>query len=304
MYHERNRLGRGCLFDGGAIQLRGNAVNMVIDNVTAYKNRDGGYGSAISSFAANTLINNSRFVGNDYNNARSFGGTVHLAGSNSVFVNSYFENNRAYNGGAITTLSSNSIIKNITFINNRAVKFGGAIHVQDSPSNVDVSNCTFIGNYAGHTGGALRVTSTNAFGFKLTNSTFKNNHAYNYGGAVSIQSPNAIINNTYYDNNYVNKHDGGALDVGSNNVIVDNSTFNNNRAIFGGGVVWYKANGKLINSVFTNNFATVHDGGGIIGRERIVCHQDQSVIRPLMNKYRAFCINVILIIFMLIQVIW
>ncbi|WP_296859648.1 right-handed parallel beta-helix repeat-containing protein, partial [uncultured Methanobrevibacter sp.] len=250
-------------FDGGAIQLRGNAVNMVIDNVTAYKNRDGGYGSAISSFAANTLINNSRFVGNDYNNARSFGGTVHLAGSNSVFVNSYFENNRAYNGGAITTLSSNSIIKNITFINNRAVKFGGAIHVQDSPSNVDVSNCTFIGNYAGHTGGALRVTSTNALGFRLTNSIFKNNHAYNYGGAVSIQSPNAIINNTYYDNNYVNKHDGGALDVGSNNVIVDNSTFNNNRAIFGGGVVWYKANGKLINSVFTNNFATVHDGGGL-----------------------------------------
>ena len=250
-------------FDGGAVHIRSSGSNMVINNITAYKNHDGGYGSVISAFAPNILINNSRFIGNDYNNARSYGGTIHFAAANAKIYNSYFENNRAYNGGAITTLSANNIIQNVTFINNKAVKLGGAINVQGSPSNVKVTDCTFRGNYAGNVGGAIRVTSTNAQGFRLTNSTFKDNHAYNYGGAVSIQTANAIINNTYYDNNYVNKHDGGALDLNGANIIVDNSTFNNNRGVYGGGIAWYKSNGKLINSVFTNNYATGHDGGGL-----------------------------------------
>ena len=250
-------------YDGGAIQIRNTAVNMVINNITAYKNHDGGYGSVISAFADNILINNSRFLNNDYNNARNYGGTVHFGSTNARIYNSYFENNRAYSGGAITTLSANNIIQNVTFVNNRAVNLGGAINVQGSPANVAVSDCTFIGNYAGGAGGAIRVTSTNAQNFKLTNSIFKDNHAYNYGGAVSIQTANAVINNTYFDNNYVNKQSGGAIDLNGNNIIVDNSTFNNNRGIYGGGIAWYKPNGKLINSVFTNNYATGHDGGGL-----------------------------------------
>jgi len=250
-------------YDGGAIYAKSSAINLLIDNITAYKNKDGGYGSAIASFATGTLINNSKFISNDYNNARKYGATVYFAAARGKIYNSYFEKNRAYNGGAISTQSWNSEIKNVTFIGNRAVNLGGAINIQGSPSNINISDCSFNGNYAGTTGGAIRVTSTKTSGLAITNSSFKNNHAYRYGGAISVQSAGAKITGCYFDNNYVSKYNGGALDLNGANIIVDNSTFNNNRGIYGGAIAWFKSGGKLTNSVFTNNRATGHDGAGL-----------------------------------------
>ena len=250
-------------YDGGAVYIKSSAINLIINNITAYKNKDGGYGCAIASFATNTIINNSRFLNNDYNNARKYGATVYFAASGAKIYNSYFYQNRAYNGGAISTQSSNSVINNVTFVGNKAVYLGGAINVQGSPSNMVVSDCIFDNNYAGGAGGAIRVTSTKASNFKLLNSTFKNNHAYNYGGAVSVQSANVVINKCDFDNNYVSKVQGGALDLNGNYIIVDNSTFNNNRAISGGAIAWYRTGGKLLNSVFTNNVANKYDGGAL-----------------------------------------
>ncbi len=177
--------------------------------------------------------------------------TIHLAeGTFTGMGNTAVEINKAHQsqGGSLTIIGAgynktfidgsnvnymfqvdaDSIVKfvNITFINGKA-KNGGSIA---NTGNLTILSCIFQNNYATTSGGAIRSTSGN---LAIFNSLFNNNSAASYGGAVYAPSTMTTISSTNFTNNFAKN--SGAV----------------------------SASGTILNSYFSNNYATSNYGGSL-----------------------------------------
>ena len=277
---------------GGAIYWSGHdgeVINSEFYNNTASGElidvNGGGSGGAIIWVGTNGIIDNSKFINNT---ANASGGAIFLEGSdvgiyenceNVSVSNSIFENNLAgLNGGAVDWSSGaeNGAIFNSSFTNNTAWRNGGAVFWHGTNGTVLASN--FTNNKAlglvdedargvrqyidengakilGGSGGAIAWTGDIG---SIDNSNFINNTAKRLGGAVFLRdNSNTVFTNDKFINNTAGIN-GGAVDFnrGAHDGAIINSTFENNVANRSAGAVfWFGTNGKLINSVFTNNSA-------------------------------------------------
>ncbi|MCX7792574.1 MAG: hypothetical protein N2378_18215, partial [Chloroflexaceae bacterium] len=161
--------------NGGAIASVFGAANpafkpaLVVENVTFEDNdstvtsltRGDAYdygGGAIYSQGGSVTVRNSRFIGNDANNAA--GGAIHILQSGLVVEDSEFSNNSAIGarpqdslGGAIYIDGlggENGLFRaaRSAFTNNRAYNSGGAIYVNmyENSSRTEVLDSAFIEN--------------------------------------------------------------------------------------------------------------------------------------------------------------
>ena len=156
--------------------------------------------------------------------------------------------------------SPNVTLDGLTFVNGNVPKFGGALLIENS--NTNIRNCTFRNCYA-NAGGAVFIYPS------VSNTVFKDTCIERcqatYGGGVYLYD--SSVNNTVFDNTtFRNCYAGLAAAIynkGSNTKII-NSTFNKSRATDGGSIFNDKKSSNLLinGSSFNNNVAD--DQGGAI----------------------------------------
>ncbi len=154
----------------------------------------------------------------------------------------------------ILSISTNGVItiSNINFIDgNSSGESGGAINLIDG--TLIVQNSRFIDNNSS-TGGAIRGGN-----LIIEDSHFENNFVNLSGGAVYVNYlKKAIITNSTFINNIALRQ-GGAIYGNSD---IDNSSFIGNSANWNGGAI--RGDGDVNNSTFTKNSSS-QNGGAIYG---------------------------------------
>lgn len=264
-------------YNGGAIDwtgLKGQIINCTFISNIAEK------GGALYCYGHNAIINNSRFIGN----IASKGGAICILGRNVWINNCSFENNTADDGGAIYWDNIYGNLSKSTFTNNRAEN-GGAIYTSSFESNI--TSCDFNNNIAGDTAGAVYWSANGGnilyctfknntaamagavYGdvydeIQINNSVFTNNSAKEFGGALIIKDEGAIANSEF-ENNTAKL--GGAI-YGDAETYILNSTFIANNAESGAAVAMH--DGIIINSTFTQNYASVSGGAVMCAGELLV----------------------------------
>lgn len=265
--------------NGGAINNKGTLTlkNTVFTNNTATKKGGAIYNTGTLTLDNTTFTENRATNGGDYSTS---GGAIYNDGI-LIIRNSLFTANTALvyhpnmtmstNGGAIYNLGTLTIT-NSTFTLNSAHQ--GGVITNDGNNTVTIDKCTFINNTSDGTGvgGAI----CNYYGvFTITNSVFTSNFAISAGAIYSYRGGLNVTNCTFKNNNAT--VNGGAIISSGETSIITDSTFTDNTAritggaIAGGGDVLSGDRSQVlspgsltvINSIFTNNSATVGDGGAI-----------------------------------------
>ena len=250
-----NNYAGGIYGEGGGIYTLGNLT--VTDSL--FENNYASAGGAINSYAAETLIETTKFINNC---ARWYGGAIyhdHILRIKS----SLFANNTAYSGGAMHyTVTSPSwelcgdvIITDTNFTKNRA-NFGGALSTSGI-QEMTYDNCNFIDNYADrgavvyknaisliHFNNCLIDANSAKEGaviyddskvelfdsksiFFITNTILKNNHDLGKASIYYARDCNIIITNATIANNSNNP-----IYNGNGNISIINSRIFNNSGIF------------------------------------------------------------------------
>ena len=190
--------------------------------------------------------------------------------------------------------SPNVTLDGLTFVNGNVPKFGGALLIENS--NTNIRNCTFRNCYANAGGAVFIYPSVSNTVFKDTciercqatygggvylyngtvnntvfdNTTFRNCYAAIYAAAIYNKGSNTkIINSTF---NKSRATDGGSIfnDKKSSNLLINGSSFNNNVADDQGGAIYAGGSTNpitIVNSNFTNNIAydnSVMGGGALL----------------------------------------
>jgi predicted outer membrane repeat protein len=257
--HKDQSLGGGVYWSVGDKLTPGGLVKDTIFD----SNYAGKHGGGMDWFRSlNSVMENCTFINNE---AFKDGGAFYIGDTggkskNMTLTNCKFINNTAnYAGGAISIQMSDSHFINSTFEGNKA-KFGGSIIIKDGVTvNNEIIGCTFINSLAQNDtsieaqvrgkGGAIFARDNS---IKVDNSTFINCTALE-GGAIYW---NGGMN--YKNTDPSSLH--GTKYLGLNGV-VSNSKFINNTAVRGGAVYWQATNGTISNSNFTGNDAT--EGGAL-----------------------------------------
>ena len=222
---------RALSYGGGAIRIRNNMTNVVIENSTFINNHAPSDGGAIHF--ANTQGSNSNNIFNCTfinNTAVSGGGAVLVQAPGCSVINSTFINNSATYGGSIRWDGYSGTIRNTTFTTNHASSQGGAIH--GSGDQPIVILCHFDNNTAPEAGAIWWNQTENGV---ITNSTFNYNIATGNAGAVHIAG---TLCNITYSNFTHNSADNGAsifLDVGA---YISECLFEHEHASTDGGAIY------------------------------------------------------------------
>ena len=283
----------GDSWNGGAIIV--NAPNVVVENCV-FENNNAHSGGAIMIFSSDVTINDCIF---ENNNARG-GGAVNVGyevdinpnyGRNLLIQNCNFINNFAtHAAGALGSYGNNSRIVNCNFISNKVYNsagdsnvFGGAVQIGRDGFNIasEILNCKFIGNsadaastvYKSH-GGAGCVRE----GISYKGCTFINNSA-DEGGALTFHASANIYDCIFINNTATNM--GGAISTGwvdmNMNVLFSDCEFEKNNAPFGGAIQMNGENINLLNSNFTDNYAS--QSGGAIHIRASSTNLDSNIFR-------------------------
>lgn len=173
--------------DGGAIQAEAGSVLEVrnstfTENHTLGYNTGGGCGGAISAKGAKVSIENSTFYKNTTSNSAGPGGAVYVKGGSLSLDGCVFEENNAMLGGAVYLDNATAISKNTNFKKNTAVFSGGAITVSQS-SSLQVQSGTFDFNESVGMGGAIYIDNPPTE-LILGSTAFEGNKATDAGGAI------------------------------------------------------------------------------------------------------------------------
>jgi len=143
--------------------------------------------------------------------------------------------------------------------------YGGAIYSKytnrSSTSKIHFLNCVFSNNQAKYNGGAVYFQSIGESAF--INCVFENNTALT-GGAVYSLSSGFVITGCSFYNNLAESGGGIYNSTSTSEIKVINSIFSNNTASLygGGGINNYSVNTIIKNCLFSGN-DTVDVGGGI-----------------------------------------
>lgn len=235
---------------------RGISLNASCMTFRNFNNSDAnGYGGVFEVIGTLNLANVSFYN----NSALKNGGAIDLADKgtgNLHMIDSYFENNHAYEGGCISSYGY---------------------------QNVEVINSTFAGSYATRNGGAIAIKSEGfyTYVFNITGCRFINNYCTNmgdsYGGAVYIRDSLASITDSSFINNSAQW--GGAIGSSNNkNLNIQSSLFlNNTNASRGGAIYLHRfTNPKINYNVFINNMASYDLNSN--GDDSVICFgEDKNV---------------------------
>ena len=217
---------------------------------------DSNYTNGIGIHRANLIIDGQgHFI-----DAKGLARIFNVTKANITFQNIKFINAYSKNGGALYLTGNNVKIINCTFINCKATVEGGAIFLK--APNASIENSRFINNTAVYNA-AVYMNSANA---SVIGSTFENNRADISAGAIGwAKKDNGIIDKCKFVNNSAHDEGGGAIfwNQGLNGKIL-NSIFTNNYANYNGSAIFwsYGNDGLIDNCTFTNNTAT-QTGGAI-----------------------------------------
>ena len=291
-------------FDAGAAIDNNDACNVVLNVNNSYfegnsnGSRNGGgaiYFGSVSDIQSK--ISNSIFLKNDssYRNANESsgkGGAIGMYNGNLLLENNTFTQNTANDGGALYLrdgADANLEIVGGSFNNNSADKNGGAIYSQ---GNMSIKNAIFDGNKVNSStassGGAIFVDAIDDI-ITIENATFKNNIAINTsshgadGSAISVKNGTVNIIGSTFENNVA---DQGTINQYASRggervsvINIDKSIFKNNEALNIGGVGIFNK-GKITNSIFEGNKATVAVGGAMfVGSEGAVAVLDNVTFK-------------------------
>jgi len=268
---------------GGAITS--SASGTTIANCT-FKDNSAYYGGgAIASYGSNLKVDNCVFENNKLGVQKAYwnegGGAIYAVGSDSIISNSKFVGNQAFGYGAaifagrnqygVWASGSNIQILNSTFLNNVGGS-GSAIRLDSRSGKID--GCNFINNVANRQGGgAVYITHLSA---SVSNSYFESNKANRAGGGLHVEADFIRMNNLTFINNSA-ATGGGAYIVGyddtsdSENSInsITNSRFINNTAVYGGGGIGAVSQATLRNLTLIGNTAGNYGGGASIANSAL-----------------------------------
>lgn len=221
---------------GGAIYLKYNTINNIINNTIFESNFATAYGGAIRSYAELTIYN-SVFRNNGVNGYGSYtggysrGGAINIAEATLTAYNCQFVDNYAADGGGAIRLNGSSVINNCLFegnyLLNNKYTYGSAIYNNIGQDTI-IENSVFKDNTA------IQGTIYNNGNGKFTikNSIFANNTA-NDAAAIYNEKGTIDVNNvTFVDNKATNR--GGVIYNNKGTLIITNSNIYNNVAEFGG----------------------------------------------------------------------
>lgn len=235
-------------------------VNATLNGCNFYGNHANRY---ISEHESSLVINNSRFVGNDFV-LKGFDGYR----GNLIVHNSIFENFTCMNNTIIDLRGDRLELVNSSFINSKTQLSGGAILAKYFPVGYDEDNCTpsgpiiikdcrFENLTAGNDGGAIHIDLDSASHhikkvMNVINTNFTDCSS-RFGGAISVMGGNLSIS----DSNFVNNDasfEGGALYSSWSNVNITGSQFINNTGGKNAGALYFdKGNLYISASDFINN---------------------------------------------------
>ena len=160
--------------------------------------------------------------------------------SNMFIIDSIFRNSHNFTRGAIFVEDNVKLGINGTAFENMSAEYGSAIYADVSYS-LFANNCSFKNLHANKTGGAIVLIGT--MNVKFNECIFDNDTSSKNGGAI------------YYDANGWNFAPAYPFNI-------CNSNFTNCSSDFGGAFVHLGGYMKIVNSSFSDNFAT-YDGGAV-----------------------------------------
>ena len=265
---------------GGAVALMNQIAFAKNDGTTlsegnVYKSNTGASGGAI--YVEGSVLTSKGDVFTK-NKATGKGGAVYVNNKGALFVqNGRFEENSAVRGGAITNENGSPlIVHNSVFSKNTASEYGGALF--HGNGQFEVYDSEFTNNTSTRSGGAVASVFDVANTLKFVRSTFTGNKGF-LGGAMAIYYGLEVTDSTFIGNSTTGIDDGGgAINLGGHaKVSITGTTFDGNTANLGGAIstrpAYYldfgddstpKGDGhwlQISNSTFTNNTATVANGG-------------------------------------------
>lgn len=186
-------------------------------------------------------------------------GTITI--SDCDLINNINSNTASHTGGVIFADNSTVNVINSNFINNSAIR-GSGITVENSTTFI--MNSKFVNNHDSFTGGAF-YASGNRSSVTINNCDFIGNNATSGGsiylaqiGGQDNSNTFALINNSRFINNIGTNY--GAIFTGFKTYIV-NSIFTNNSATVNAGALFTQYYCNVTNSTFENNKA--NNGGAI-----------------------------------------
>lgn len=292
---------------GGAIRMGGSTKYLEVKNSIFENNYATENGGALVSHSDTVLITDCSFTNNESgtNGGAFYSGTssiVTMEVSGDKGVNqALFSGNTAAYGGAVSNGSGTIEVTGYTFQNNSTsaeTGTGGAIFT--STATIKANDCKFQGNSA-YRGGAIYSGSKGTINvqgdLKSAMSIFTGNTAEDYGGAIAMGTGWLTVDGYNFTGNSAKT--GGAIhhNASSQTGTITNSVFTSNTSTSQGGAVWSQANSMQItgcgfttnespnggalyvganatttevkNSDFSENGATIADGGAIYSEDNI-----------------------------------
>lgn len=214
---------------GGAVQLRAETAQLIVNDCTFTSNVSQSDGGAISLVKENDTcptveISNTTFTGNS---AKTNGGAIYMEGgtltAEAGVVN--FTSNTAASGGAIYQNGGTvTLLGGGTASNNSATGSQGGAFNANGGTSLSIANYTFTGNTSKSDGGAIR----GAINVNVTDCSFSENHAaYNHtagaGGAIymtnsktlTLSGTGAFSGNTAYTNGNAISYNAAPVNEGT-----------------------------------------------------------------------------------------
>jgi predicted outer membrane repeat protein len=251
---------------GGAIYLRGDALDIRSSRFSDCKANHGDGGAIYSTGATTVKISGTTFT---TCTASDFGGAIHSSDGTLEIDSTVFTGCHAMCGGAVNTEGPSATIGPGTrFSGCTASKDGGAIY---SASDVDISSATFAECAAG-TGGA--IYNRNGGDLSIDGSTFTNTNGISVdGGAIYNDEGTVGISGSSFSG--FRAGNGGAINTHGGEVTIDTSDFFDCSSQRGGAVYADRETRlEILRSAFLSCSAA-EDGGAIAmgGPNRVIVEE-------------------------------
>ncbi len=207
------------------------------------------------------------------NSATFFGGAMTLISGSLTATNVQFTENSANHGGALYAVEGKSgdlILQQSNFLNNSAV-YGGALEMISAFATI--SDCDFTGNSA-YAGGAIHASSIfDNVELNVRETVFLSNEATYSGAAIKVMNPLILLKasgSQFRNNDVAAGGTGGAVFIDEADYEIVNCDFSVNTSPNGAGIYAVAGSqGKVVNSLFRQNFAHQYGGGIYYGEDSV-----------------------------------
>ena len=226
-------------------------VNVNISGVTLVNGYSKSNGGSIVN-EGNLYLTNSKIQNSKSDN---YGGAIYSTGILNI-VNTYFDKNSAFDAGAI--FSNNDLtITDSQFLNHKANHKAGVIMI--AGDTCSIYNSLFKYNTEADEGGCIFIAYGDVY---IENSRFLENRAKSYGAAINNDGTLTVKSCEFSKNR---AYGAGAIDNGGILKIFKSNFTDNTATIRNGGAIDTTGKLDISESIFNNNRAKAQ-GGAIIAR--------------------------------------